>query len=98
MGAGRHNPLSELSVYTYLGYDQVMGEDTERKRRGRPPTEATGKKQRNLRLGAAYDLAAQLATQLAERDGRPVNVTAYVEAALDRENARVQRLLRRTAG
>jgi hypothetical protein len=48
-----------------------------------------------VRIGAEWDRAERLAAALAERGGTKVNVTAYVEAALQRENDRVERALKR---
>jgi F0F1-type ATP synthase membrane subunit b/b' len=71
-----------------------MIEETQPKRRGRPATGVTTK--RNVRIGDTWDHAEKLEAQLAEQEGRRPNVTAYVEAALRRENARVERQLRRS--
>jgi hypothetical protein len=60
----------------------------EQKKRGRPTTGVTTK--RNVRIGAAWDAGERLATRLG------LSMTAYVEAAIRRENARVERQLRRT--
>jgi len=71
------------------------------KRRGRPATGVTPK--RNVRIGAAWDRAEELALELAridgtirtDRDGKEHgNVTAYVEQAIREHNARVERKLR----
>lgn len=72
-----------------------MTEEQQPRRRGRPATGVTPK--RNVRIGAEWDRAERLAAQQAERTGTKVNVTAYVEEALRRENARVERLLARQA-
>lgn len=73
------------------------------KRRGRPATGVTPK--RNVRIGTTWDRAEELALELArldgtvrtDRDGKEHgNVTAYVEEAIRRENARRQRELKRT--
>lgn len=66
-----------------------MTDAAEPKRRGRPATGQTTK--RNVRIGAAWDRAAELAKQLG------ITETAYVEQAIIRENARVERQLRRDA-
>jgi hypothetical protein len=71
-----------------------MTDEQQPRRRGRPATGVTTK--RNVRIGAEWDRAERLAAQLAEREGAKVNVTAYVEAALKRENDRVERLLKRS--
>lgn len=79
-----------------LWYSNCMIEETVPKRVGRPATGVTTK--RNVRIGATWDRAEELATELAKRDGKPkANVTAYVEEALRRENARVEKLLAREA-
>lgn len=62
-----------------------------RRRPGRPATGQTPK--RNVRIGAAWEQGEQLAAALG------MTMTAYVETALRRENARVERTLaRREAG
>lgn len=58
------------------------------KKRGRPRTGVTPK--RNVRIGAAWDAGERLAARLG------LTMTAYVEAAIRRENTRVERQLRRT--
>jgi hypothetical protein len=60
-------------------------EQQPKKKPGRPATGQTTK--RNVRIGATWDRAAELATQLG------ITETAYVERALIRENARVERVL-----
>lgn len=55
---------------------------------GRPATGVTPK--RNVRIGATWDRAEELAKQLG------MKTTAYVEEALRRENARVTRSLERS--
>lgn len=71
----------------------MIEESAAPRRRGRPATGITPK--RNVRIGETWDQAERLAAQLAELEGRKVSVTAYVEEALRRENARVERLLKR---
>ncbi|MEV1321943.1 hypothetical protein AB0J14_38345 [Micromonospora arborensis] len=74
------------------------------KRRGRPATGVTTK--RNVRIGAAWDRAEELALELARRDGtvrtrdgvEHGNVTAYVEEAIREHNARVEKRLQREQG
>lgn len=61
--------------------------EQEPKKRGRPATGQTPK--RNVRIGATWDRSAELADQ------ENITVTAYVERALIRENARVEREQRR---
>lgn len=79
-----------------LWYSKCMVEETAPKRVGRPATGVTTK--RNVRIGATWDRAEELAGELAKRDGKSkANVTAYVEEALRRENARVEKLLARDA-
>ncbi|SCL33536.1 hypothetical protein [Micromonospora inyonensis] len=51
---------------------------------------------RNIRLGATWDRAEELGRQLAELRGEKFSMTAYVEEALRRENARIERELRRS--
>jgi hypothetical protein len=58
------------------------------KRRGRPPTGVTPK--RNIRIGDTWTQGETLAKQLG------ITMTAYVEEALRRENARIERAERRT--
>ncbi|MEU8334785.1 hypothetical protein [Micromonospora tulbaghiae] len=79
-----------------------MEQEQQPRRRGRPATGITPK--RNVRIGAAWDQAEQLALELArqagtvrtDRDGKEHgNVTAYVEEALREHNARVERRLRK---
>lgn len=75
----------------------MTSEEAAPNRGGRPkgPT-GQAKKLRSLRMGPLWDRAEALATELATRDGKTKgNVTAYVEEALRRENARVERLLDR---
>jgi hypothetical protein len=57
------------------------------RRRGRPATGVTPK--RNVRIGDTWTQGEELAKQLG------ISMTAYVEEALRRENARAQRGLRR---
>jgi hypothetical protein len=65
-------------------------------RGGRPQGSTTGQaKMRTARIGPLWDRGQELAAALAERDGARTNMTAYVEEALRRENARVERLLAR---
>lgn len=71
-----------------------MGEHEPPKRRGRPATGVTPK--RNVRIGTTWDYAEELGRQVAEQHGRKFSMTAYVEEALRRENARIERELRRT--
>ncbi|WP_091453118.1 hypothetical protein [Micromonospora inyonensis] len=71
-----------------------MGDQEPPKRRGRPATGVTPK--RNIRLGATWDRAEELGRQLAELRGEKFSMTAYVEEALRRENARIERELRRS--
>ncbi|NBE80291.1 hypothetical protein [Micromonospora rubida] len=61
-------------------------EEQPKPRRGRPATGVTPK--RNVRIGAAWDTAEQLAGQLG------LTVTAYVEQAIREHNARVEKKLR----
>jgi hypothetical protein len=84
--------------------------DTENapRRPGRPATGVTPK--RNIRMGETWDTAEKLALELARRAGtvRQVrnrqtgeteeagDITAYVEEALQRENARVTRQLKQS--
>lgn len=60
------------------------------RRRGRPATGQTPK--RNVRIGVPWDRGEELAQALG------ITMTAYVEQALRRENARVERQLRRDPG
>jgi hypothetical protein len=62
-------------------------EQPPKRKPGRPATGQTTK--RNVRIGATWDRSAELAEQLG------ITETAYVERALTRENARVERELRR---
>lgn len=71
-----------------------MGEQEAPRRRGRPATGVTPK--RNIRLGATWDRGEELGRQLAELRGEKFSMTAYVEEALRRENARIERELRRS--
>jgi hypothetical protein len=64
-------------------------EQESKRRPGRPATGVTPK--RNVRIGATWDRAEELAQQLG------MTTTAYVEEALRRENARVERQLGRRA-
>jgi hypothetical protein len=57
------------------------------RKRGRPRTGVTPK--RNVRLGAVWAEGERLAARLG------LTMTAYVEAALRRENARIERQLRK---
>lgn len=66
-----------------------MMEEGAPKRRGRPPTGVTPK--RNVRIGDTWTRGESLAEQLG------ITMTAYVEEALRRENARVEKLQRRAA-
>ncbi len=79
-----------------------MEQEQQPRRRGRPATGVTPK--RNVRIGAAWDEAERLALELARLDGtvrtrhdgsEHGNVTAYVEEALREHNARVERRLRK---
>ena len=76
-------------------------ESAQPNRGGRPAGSTTGqKKLRTLRMGPIWDRSQQLATELAALNGTlnakgEGNVTAYVEEALRRENARIERLLAR---
>ena len=58
-------------------------EQESKRRPGRPATGVTPK--RNVRIGATWDRAEELAKQL------EMSTTAYVEEALRRENTRVER-------
>lgn len=81
-----------MLILSTAWYSKCMVEETAPRRRGRPATGETPK--RNVRIGAAWDRAEELALQLAQQAGKDkANVTAYVEEALRRENARVERLL-----
>lgn len=62
--------------------------DQQPRRRGRPATGQTPK--RNVRIGDVWDQGERLAAALG------VSMTAYVEEALRRENARVGRQLRKS--
>jgi hypothetical protein len=62
--------------------------EQEPKKRGRPRTGVTPK--RNVRIGAAWDQGERLAASL------NMTMTAYVEQALRRENARAERAAKRT--
>lgn len=81
-----------------------MEQEQQKPRVGRPATGVTTK--RNVRIGAAWDRAEELALELARRDGtvrirdgvEHGNVTAYVEQALREHNARVERRLQREQG
>lgn len=64
-------------------------EQESKRRPGRPATGVTPK--RNVRIGAPWDRAEELAKQLG------MKTTAYVEEALRRENARVERRMARTS-
>ncbi len=80
-----------------------MTEEQQPRRRGRPPTGVTPK--RNVRIGPIWDRAEEMALEIARREGtvRLVrdhetgemvergNVTALVEEALRREIARLER-------
>lgn len=92
-----------------LYYSKCMSdvEDTDRRPRGRPVTGVTAKRQ--VRIGDEWDRAERLALALAEQDGtvrevksratgeaeRKGDTAGYVEAALKRENDRVERLLQK---
>lgn len=65
-----------------------MEEEQEPRRRGRPRTGVTPK--RNVRIGATWDIAERHAA------AEGVTVTAYVERAIARENTRVERAARRS--
>lgn len=78
-----------------------MEQEQQKPRRGRPTTGVTPK--RNVRIGATWDRAEELALELARRDGtvrtdrdgkEHGNVTAYVEQAIREHNTRVERKLR----
>jgi hypothetical protein len=60
-----------------------MTEETQPKRRGRPATGVTPK--RNVRIGDTWTEGEALAEKLG------MTMTAYVEDALRRQNARVRR-------
>lgn len=60
---------------------------TPARRRGRPPTGVTPK--RNVRIGDTWTRSEELAGQLG------MSMTAYVEEALNEKNARVERQLKR---
>lgn len=64
-----------------------MTEESSPRRRGRPATGITPK--RNVRIGDTWTRGEELAQQLG------VSMTAYVEEALKRHNAKVERDLRR---
>ena len=64
-----------------------MMEESAPRRRGRPATGVTPK--RNIRMGATWERGEELAAELG------VSMTAYVEEALKRHNAKVERDLRR---
>ena len=64
-----------------------MTEESAPKRRGRPRTGETPK--RNVRIGETWTRGEELAAQLG------ITMTAYVEDALRRQNAKVERDLRR---
>lgn len=66
---------------------QEQQEEQQPRRRGRPATGVTPK--RNVRIGATWDAGERLAEQLG------MTMTAYVEQAIARENARVERQQRR---
>lgn len=66
----------------------TQDEQPPRRRPGRPATGQTPK--RNVRIGATWDEAAELARAAG------VSMTAYVEAALRAENARARRARRRS--
>ena len=73
-------------------------EEPSRKKPGRPATGHTPK--RNVRLGAVWDRAEELARVLGEEQVYPYDrgfksMAPYVDEALRRENARVERLLRK---
>lgn len=84
--------------------------ETPPSRGGRPVGSTTGTtKLRTLRMGPIWERAEGLALELARRNDKVLrrtdratgevrefgNVTAYVEEALRRENARVEKLLAR---
>jgi hypothetical protein len=66
-----------------------MEEQQQPRRRGRPPTGVTPK--RNVRIGAVWDEAERHAA------AEGITTTAYVERALRAENTRVERAARRAA-
>jgi hypothetical protein len=66
-----------------------MTEQEQPRRRGRPATGVTPK--RNVRIGDTWTQGEALAKQAG------ISMTAYVEEALRRENARVERAARREA-
>jgi hypothetical protein len=78
----------------FCGTVSGMGDQEPPKRRGRPATGVTPK--RNIRLGATWDRAEELGRQIAELRGEKFTMTAYVEEALRRENARIERELKRS--
>lgn len=65
-----------------------MTEETAPRRRGRPATGETPK--RNVRIGAIWTEGEALAAKLG------ITMTAYVEEALKRHNAKAERDLRRS--
>lgn len=76
-----------VQISLELWYAKPMTEESTPKRRGRPATGVTPK--RNVRIGDTWTQGEALSKQLG------VTMTAYVEEALQRENARVARGLRR---
>ena len=82
-----------------------MSEDEETKRRGRPPTGITEKRQ--VRIGDEWDLAEQIALDLARLDGKvrqvrnrvtreleeKGDIAGYIEEAIREKNARTLRLI-----
>lgn len=70
-----------------MWYIKFMAEESAPKRRGRPATGVTPK--RNVRMGETWEQGEELAKRLG------VSMTAYVEEALRRYNAKVERDLRR---
>ncbi len=92
----------------FLWYNLGMETENAPRRPGRPATGVTPK--RNIRMGATWDTAEELALALARRSGtvRQVHnrhtgateeagdITAYVEEALRRENLRITRQLNQT--
>jgi hypothetical protein len=68
---------------TLLWYGKCMTEESTPKRRGRPATGVTPK--RNVRIGAVWTRGEEIAEE------RGMTMTAFVEEALRREIARSER-------
>lgn len=68
-----------------------MVEESAPKRRGRPATGITPK--RNVRIGETWDRAEEIEKQLAELTGQKPNITSYVHEALRHYNARMEKLI-----